>query len=108
MSYTAELTEELVNEYKANPSRNTVELLSQRIGKSTRSIIAKLSSEGVYATPVRTTKTGDQIVKKEELVEEIGQWLGIDVPTLAKSGKMDLRKLHAAIKELINDEDTTV
>lgn len=101
MSYSAELTQEIVNEYLQNPSRETVELIADRLGKSARSVIAKLSSEGVYKTPVRTTKTGDPIVKKEELVEDIEKWFGIEVPTLVKTGKLDLRTLHDAIEEMI-------
>lgn len=101
MSYTEELTAEITAEYEANPCRETVDAISARIGKTTRSVIAKLSSAGVYKTPERTTKTGEPIVKKEELVAQIGEWLGIDVPTLAKTGKEDLKKLHQAIYDAL-------
>jgi hypothetical protein len=103
MSYTEELTRSVIEEYGKHPSRETVSAIAQRIGKSDRSVIAKLAAAGVYQTPVRTTKTGDPIVKKEELVEEIGGWLGIEVPTLAKTGKLDLKKLHTALKEMFDD-----
>lgn len=101
MSYSEELTEEIVNEYKNNPSRETVDKISARIGKSTRSVIAKLAAEGAYNTPVRTTKTGEPIVKKEELVAEIEAWLNISVPTLVKTSKLELKALHSKVKELI-------
>lgn len=104
MTYTPELSAEIVNEYKLDPTRENAEAIARRIGKPTRSVIAKLSSEGVYVTPERTTKTGEPIVKKEELVKEIGGWLGIDVPTLAKTSKLELKALHAAIKELVREE----
>ena len=103
-SYTEELTAEISNEYRENPSKQTIEAIAARIGKTPRSVIAKLASEGVYQTPVRTTKTGEPIVKKEELVAEIGSWLSIEVPSLAKTSKMELKALHSAIKELINED----
>lgn len=102
MSYSEELTKEIIEEYNANPSRETVDSIVARTGKSTRSVIAKLAAAGVYVTPVRTTKTGDAIVKKEELVSDIEKWLDIVTPTLAKTSKMELKALHQAIKDLTN------
>lgn len=104
MSYSDELTKEIVDEYVANPTRETVDVIAERIGKSARSVIAKLAAAGVYQTPKRTTKTGEPIVKKEQLVEEIGKWLGIEVPTLAKTGKLDLKRLHRAIADHLEIE----
>lgn len=104
MSYSEELTKEIVDEYVANPTRDTVDAIAARIGKSARSVIAKLAAAGVYQTPKRTTKTGEPIVKKEQLVEEIGKWLGIEVPTLAKTGKLDLKRLHTAIAQHLEIE----
>lgn len=104
MSYSEELTKEIVDEYAANPTRETVDAIAARIGKSARSVIAKLAAAGVYQTPKRTTKTGEPIVKKEEMVEDIGQWLDIEVPTLVKTGKLDLKKLHKAIAEIVENE----
>jgi hypothetical protein len=102
MSYTEELTAEIVAEYAANPTRETVDAIAQRISKSMRSVIAKLSSAGVYQTPQRTTKTGEPIEKKEELVVQISTWLGIEVPTLAKTGKEDLKKIRDALRDLLS------
>jgi hypothetical protein len=104
MSYSEELTREIVDEYSANPTRETVDAIAERIGKTPRSVIAKLAAAGVYQTPKRTTKTGEPIVKKEELVAQIGEWLGIEVPTLAKTGKLDLKKLHREIAKLVGAE----
>ena len=104
MSYSEELTAEIVNEYSANPSRDTVDEIATRIGKSARSVIAKLSSAGVYKTPIRTTKTGDAIIKKEELVADIEKWLDIEVPTLVKTGKLDLRKLYDKLRDVYAED----
>lgn len=97
MSYTEELTKLIIDEYTADPTRATVDRLAEEHGKSARSIIAKLSSAGVYQAAPRLSKTGDPIVRKEDLAKEIGDWFGIEVPTLAKAGKLELIKLHKAL-----------
>ena len=52
-NYTEEMVETMVASYTSNPNRETVEFLAKEFGKSIRSIIAKLSREGVYiASPV--------------------------------------------------------
>jgi Zn-dependent M32 family carboxypeptidase len=105
MSYTEEQTEEIIAEYEANPSRETVEAISERINKSIRSVIAKLSSAGVYQTPQRTTKTGEQIEKKEEMVTQICTWLGVEANSLAKTGKQDLKRIRDALQDLLGALD---
>jgi hypothetical protein len=97
MSYTPELTELIISEYSNDPTRATVDRLAEEHGKSARSIIAKLSSAGVYKAPERVTKSGEPIVRKEELAKEIGEWFGLEVPTLAKAAKLELINLHKAL-----------
>lgn len=97
MSYTEELTQLIIDEYSADPSRATVDRLAEEHSKSARSIIAKLSSAGVYQAPPRLSKTGEPIVRKEDLAKEIGEWFGLDIPSLAKAGKLDLQRLHSAL-----------
>lgn len=97
MAYTPELTKQIVDEYLANPTKETVQLIADKLGKTSRAIIAKLAAAGAYNTPAKTTKTGDPIIKKEELVEEIEGWLSISAPSLAKTNKLDLRELHKAL-----------
>ncbi len=104
MSYSEELTKEIIELYETNPTRETVDAIAARIGKSARSVIAKLAAAHVYQTPKRTTKTGEAIIKKEELVEDIGKWLDIEIPTLVKTGKLDLKKLHTAIGQLVLED----
>ncbi len=45
VTYTPEQTAIAVSEYKAG---STVEFIAEALGKSTRSVIAKLAKEGVY------------------------------------------------------------
>lgn len=98
MTYTPELTKQIVDEYSANPTKETVQLIADRLGKTSRAIIAKLAAAGAYNTPPKTTKTGDPIIKKEELVADIEKWLSISAPSLAKTNKLDLRELHKAVE----------
>lgn len=99
MSYTEELTALIVSEYANDPTRATVDRLAEEHNKSIRSIIAKLSSAGVYQAPPRLSKSGEPITRKEELVKDIGDWLGISVPSLAKAGKLELIALHKALSD---------
>lgn len=100
MSYSEELTQLIVDEYSSDPTRATVDRLAEEHNKSARSIIAKLSSAGVYQAPPRLSKTGEPITRKEDLVKEIGDWFGIEIPSLAKAGKLDLQRLHASLSNV--------
>ena len=98
-NYTEEMVSEMTTAYTENPTRETVDALAQQFGKTTRSIIAKLSREGVYIAQPRTTKSGEPVVAKSELVNQIQEHFGIELPTLVKAGKADLQRLVDAISE---------
>ena len=98
-NYTEEMVSEMTTAYTENPTRDTVDALAQQFGKTTRSIIAKLSREGVYVAQPRTTKSGEPVVAKAELVAQIAEHFGIEVPTLVKAGKQDLQRLVDAISQ---------
>ena len=98
-NYTEEMVSEMTTAYTENPTRDTVDALAQQFGKTTRSIIAKLSREGVYQAQPRTTKSGEPVVAKAELVAQISEHFGIELPTLAKAGKQDLQRLVDAISQ---------
>ena len=68
-NYTEEMVSEMTTAYTDNPTRDTVDALAKQFGKTTRSIIAKLSREGVYVAQPRTTKSGEPVVAKSELVK---------------------------------------
>lgn len=97
-NYTDEMVAQMVEAYKAEPNRDTVDSLAEQFGKTTRSVIAKLSREGVYQAQPRTTKSGETVISKSELVAMISELLSIEVPTLVKAGKQDLQKLVDAIQ----------
>ena len=96
-NYTQQQTEQMVSKYTANPTRKTVNALAQELDKNTRSVIAKLSREGVYVAQPRATKSGEPIVRKAELVAQIEAHFGIEMPTLVKASKVDLQRMVEAI-----------
>ena len=96
-NYTDEMVAEMHELYTANPTRETVDLIAENFGKSVRSVIAKLSREGIYVTQERTTKTGEPVVRKAELVAQLEDKFGIELPTLVKASKADLQELLNAI-----------
>ena len=92
-NYTQPMTDKMVATYTANPTRETVDAIAKDLGKNTRSVIAKLSREGVYKATLRTTKTGEPIVRKSELLASIETHFGIELPSLVKASKADLQRL---------------
>jgi len=102
VNYTQDQVERMVNLYRINPSRETVENLAEEMNKSIKSIIGKLSREGVYEKTVYKTKTGEDPVTKKELVEELSELVGIEysmISGLEKSPKIDLKRLVDILKE---------
>ncbi len=103
-NYTDEMVSQMVENYQEQPSMDTVHELAQAFGKTSRSIIAKLSREGVYKAQPRTTKTGEPVVRKDELVAEMATILGIDEATIAsvaKATKTDLKNLVNRLSEIV-------
>tara|TARA_Y100000114_G_C11472476_1_gene191487 strand:- start:20 stop:328 length:309 start_codon:yes stop_codon:yes gene_type:complete len=76
-NYTKEQTDYIVGAYTAEPSMDSVRELAEELGKSTKSIIGKLSREGVYKRSVYVSKTGEPPVTKVELVSTIAYNLGL-------------------------------
>lgn len=86
--------------YSANPTRETVEELANELNKSIKSVIGKLSREGVYEKTEYLTKTGEKPVTKRELVEKVSEILGVDYQALAgleKSPKSALKLLEETL-----------
>ena len=99
-NYTEEQTNMLVGAYLDRPTPETVESLAQELGKSKKSIIGKLSREGVYRREAYVSKTGEKPITKVEIVENIADHLGLensDLAGLEKSPKESLRRLEKAV-----------
>jgi len=100
VNYTEDQVKHMVAEYTSNPTRETVENLADELEKSIKSIIGKLSREGVYRKTEYTTKTGEKPITKVELVEELAIELNIEPKVLAgleKAPKTALKALREAI-----------
>lgn len=100
VNYTPEQTAKMVADYVASPTKATVEAIATALGKSTRSIVAKLSREKVYVKPVAVAKDGNPVVRKNELADAIGAVLKMtesEVSGLAGSPKTALQKIFTAL-----------
>jgi len=78
----------------------TVEMLAEELNRSKKSIIGKLSREGVYRREVYVSKTGEKPITKIEIVSNIADALGVEVSDLEgleKSPKQTLRRLSEAV-----------
>lgn len=106
-NYTPEQVETMRTMYLEAPSRETVEKLAEMFSKSVRSIVGKLSKEGIYKKQDYRTKRGEIPVTKEQLVERIAEALGepsINLESLEKASKTVLRKILFALD--INAEES--
>jgi hypothetical protein len=98
VNYTAEQTAKMVADYQAGTS---VESIAESLGKTVRSVVAKLSREKVYVAKTYTTKTGEAVVKKDEFADFIGEALALseaDTESLTKANKTALAKIADFIK----------
>lgn len=98
VKYTPEQTLFAVSEYK---NGQTVEFIAEKLGKTTRSIVAKLSLEGVYKAKEYVTKQGEKPVQKSELVQRIAELADLPIDqcdSLEKVNKQLLVNIIAALK----------
>lgn len=97
VNYTPEMTARMVEAYKASPTKATVEALASEMGKSVKSVVAKLSREKVY---VKATKAEGKRVNKEVVIAEIAEKLGVPSETLESLEKARgsvLQRISAAL-----------
>ena len=97
VNYTPEQTAKMVADYQAGV---TVDQIAEALGKSVRSIVAKLSREGVYKKKEYKTKAGESVVKKDAHADAIGAILKLpenDIESLTKANKAALRAIFEAL-----------
>ena len=97
VNYTADQTTKMVADYTAGIA---VEQIALDMGKSVRSIVAKLSREKVYVAKTYTTKTGEAVAKKDAVADAIGSVLMLteaETESLTKANKTALAKIFAAL-----------
>jgi hypothetical protein len=97
VNYTPEQTELIKKGYAEGV---TIEKLAEMVGKTTRSVIAKLSKENVYKAKEYVSKTGEKPVKKDATADAIGAVLNMsegEIESLTKANKTALVKIFAAL-----------
>tara|TARA_Y100001938_G_scaffold150213_1_gene240118 strand:+ start:2748 stop:3080 length:333 start_codon:yes stop_codon:yes gene_type:complete len=102
LNYTQEQVVHMISTYEANPSRETVQILANEFDKSVKSIIGKLSREGVYQKTEYLSKTGERPITKKQMVEIIARELVGESSKLAgleKAPKADLKYLLDLVSE---------
>jgi hypothetical protein len=92
-NYTKEQEASMIAEYKMNPSRATVDVIAEDLGKSVKSVIAKLVTLKVYVKAVKVTKSGKPSINKADLVKIINEHYNLNLTSLVKAKKEDLQLL---------------
>lgn len=110
-NYTAEQTAQMKADYLAGV---TVATIAETMGKTVKSVVAKLAKEQVYKKKEYVTKTGAAPVKKDEHADTIGVIIGTlsesEIDSLTKANKTALAKIVDAFRmaqnqvELANTE----
>lgn len=86
VNYTAEQTTAIVAAYNAG-NGVAVEKLAEQFGKTARSIVAKLSREGVYVKKTEQKENGVAGVTKEDHIATIAAFMAVDAEKLVSLGK---------------------
>jgi 4-alpha-glucanotransferase len=98
VNYTQDQTEKMIAQYQEGM---TVEAIADSLGKTVRSVVAKLSREKVYVAKTYKTKSGETPIKKDVHADFIGEALGLteaDTESLTKANKIALMKIAEFIK----------
>ena len=97
VNYTPEMTTDIVESYKAGES---VESIAARLEKSPKSVVAKLSREGVYKAKTKAKGEG-VVVRKADLITEIAHAIDANeelLESLEKATKEALELIARAVK----------
>ena len=97
VNYTPEQTLAMVADYQSGVS---VEQIAETLGKTVRSVVAKLSREKVYKAKEYISKTGEKPVKKDTHADAIGAILRMpenDIESLTKANKNALKMIFDAL-----------
>ena len=115
VNYTEAQTAELKAAYEPvkgdeKAAAAVIATFAEKFGKTTKSIIAKLSREGVYQPKVYKSKTGETPVKKDDQADAIGKVLRLTEPeteSLTKATKGALQKILHALANSVPVEAET-
>ena len=95
MKYTPEVTNKLVADYQSGVS---TEELAAQLDVPVRSVIAKLSSLGVYQKKSYLNKRGEVPIKKEEYIDRLAVLLNVSIDRLES-----LEKVNKNVLKLLED-----
>lgn len=93
VNYTVEQTAAIIKAYNAG---QTVESIAEHFSRTTRSVIAKLTREGVYKKKEYVSKTGEKPEKKDQTADAIAALVGLnesETESLTKANKTALKKI---------------
>ena len=96
-NYTAEMTASVKADYVAGMP---VAEIAAKVGKTVRSVVAKLSREGVYEKKAYVAKDGTKAESKADIVADIAAKLGVEVDavgSLESATKTALKLVAAAL-----------
>jgi len=93
-NYTAEQTQQIIGLYTTG---NSVEMIAEQVGKSVRSIVAKLSREGVYIP--KTAAKGQGRVTKMDLINRLANKFGVEATEIASLEKAGMGALELLVSK---------
>ena len=97
MKYTKEITDKLIEDYKGG---TPVAALATQLDVPERSIIAKLSSLGVYQKKQYLNKRGELPVKKSQHIDKLATLLDVPPDQLESLEKVNKQVLVLLEKKL--------
>lgn len=101
VNYTEEQTAELVNLYK---NGSTPEALAEQFARSVKSVVAKLSREGVYV-PKSDPKSKQAKTTKATLITKLEQEAQLEPGTLQTLEKASKEALELLVSKLVFSND---
>lgn len=97
VNYTEEQTKQLIELYQKRGNDN-LEEIAREMGKTLKSVRAKLVREGVYVAPDKTKKSEDGGPSKKELVLELAKLTGKELVGIEAATKGALSELIEAFR----------
>jgi hypothetical protein len=97
VNYTPEQAEKAKADYLAGVA---VEKIAEALGKTSRSVIAKLTKEKVYKAKTYVSRAGEKPIKKDAHADAIGAVLKLsdgEIDSLTKANKTALIKIFTAL-----------
>lgn len=83
-------------------TRESVIRLSVELNKSPKSVEGKLVALGIYKKPPKLTKAGKPVELKRDIQKDINDAFGLNLETLVKVEREELRILRDAIMNPLN------